>query len=234
MKKVILFSLVALGLLVQNSFAQSFSVAHDTSFAWTGGSVDVHQTMNNTSGGPLTISWKIIDHTLASGWTVDGVCDNHTCYPDNVLTNNATYDADEVAAGVPMDLKVTFNAGAGSITSTSWVTAKVWDKNMPLNSKNITFIATRAPTGVSTVVRADDNVILYPNPAKNDVNVIFDQNAGVKNIAIYNIIGKAMSIYKVNGNSAKMNLENIPSGIYFVRLFDGQGRIIATRKFTHQ
>ena len=41
-------------------------------------------------------------------------------------------------------------------------------------------------------------------------------------------------VYKVNGNSANMSLENMPGGIYFVRLVNSAGNIVATKKFTKQ
>jgi hypothetical protein len=87
---------------------------------------------------------------------------------------------------------------------------------------------------VSVVTKTDDEVSIYPNPARSHVNVVFDAALGVKNIAVYNLIGKLVSIYKVNGNSAKLDIEEIPAGIYFIRLINSQGKIVATRKFTHQ
>jgi hypothetical protein len=74
----------------------------------------------------------------------------------------------------------------------------------------------------------------YPNPAQNEVNVAYDANADIQNIALYSIIGKVLRVYKVTGNSANLDLENIPSGFYFVRLMNSHGDAVATRKFTKQ
>jgi hypothetical protein len=63
---------------------------------------------------------------------------------------------------------------------------------------------------------------------------LFNEAAGIRNIAVYNLIGKPVMVYKVtDNNSAKLNIGSIPSGVYFLRLFDGQGRVTAIRKFTH-
>ena len=43
-----------------------------------------------------------------------------------------------------------------------------------------------------------------------------------------------MSIYRAGGNSANMSVENMPAGVYFVRLINNRGDIVATRKFTKQ
>lgn len=90
-----------------------------------------------------------------------------------------------------------------------------------------------AATGIASM-RGNDGIAVYPNPAYGELNVLFDINTGIRNITVYNLIGKAITVYKVNGNSAKLDTENLPSGIYFIRLIDGQGRVVATRKFTHQ
>lgn len=89
-------------------------------------------------------------------------------------------------------------------------------------------------TGIQSVNKTSDIVSLYPNPAGSELNVLFDGNAGIRNIIVYNMIGKPVTVYKVNGSSAKLDIENIPSGIYFIRLTDAQGHVMATRKFTHQ
>ncbi len=82
---------------------------------------------------------------------------------------------------------------------------------------------------------SNGEISMYPNPAHNELNVIFDAASDVKNILVYNIIGRVMSVYKItDSNSANLNLENIPSGIYFVRLINSHGEMVATRKFTKQ
>jgi hypothetical protein len=91
-------------------------------------------------------------------------------------------------------------------------------------------------TGVSvpTITHSANDVLLYPNPANNELNVVYDGSADIKNIGVYNIIGKLLTVYKVSGASANLNLEHIPSGIYFVRLLNSQGNAVVTRKFTKQ
>jgi len=77
-------------------------------------------------------------------------------------------------------------------------------------------------------------VLLCPNPANDELNLVYDANADVKNIAAYNMMGTVMAIYKVDGPSANLNLEAMPSGIYFVRLSNSYGQEVPTKKFTKQ
>src|SRR3954471_18984322 len=80
-------------------------------------------------------------------------------------------------------------------------------------------------TGIQSINRASDIITLYPNPAGNELNVLYDANAGIRNIIVYNMIGKPVMVYKVTGNSAKLDIENIPSCIYFIRMIDGQSHV---------
>jgi hypothetical protein len=82
--------------------------------------------------------------------------------------------------------------------------------------------------------------------ATTALNVVFDIkfnritsqkefDADVKNIAIFNIKGEQVNMFKVGSTtSASLNVENLPAGIYFVRLMNGNGEVGATRKFTKQ
>jgi hypothetical protein len=233
MKKALLTVVIFLSYIASQSVnAQSFSVAHDTAAGYTSTTIDVHNSvLNLSSTTSLIMAWKVTDSFVSGGWHIVGLCDNNLCYPQ---PTTATHESLSINPSTPMDTKVQFDGTNAPNNSFCWVTIRYWDKNSPFVIKNITYIAYKNPTGVTGVTREDDDILLYPNPARDVVNVVFDGNAGIKSVAIYNMIGKVVSAYKVAGNSAKLEIDGIPSGIYFVRLLDAQGRIVATRKFTHQ
>ncbi len=234
MKRLLLFTLVALGISSnQLAIAQAFTAPQDTIYGYATESFTIKTKLTNTSGSSLKISWMLDDYSTPANWMISGVCDNSQCHPFSNVTGNQVKEASPIDAGAQLETYVDFNAAAAA-TGKSWATVKYWTKADQSDAKSVTYIATKVATNVNNVSKVDDNVTLYPNPAKENVNVIFPQNAGVKNIAVYNMIGKVVSVYKVVGNSAKLDIDNIPSGIYFVRLLDAQGHIVATRKFTHQ
>jgi hypothetical protein len=90
--------------------------------------------------------------------------------------------------------------------------------------------------GTLPLLRCTDDVVVYPNPAPgNELNIVYDPSADVKRIAVYNLIGNMVAIYKVTGNnSANLNLETLAPGIYFVRLYNTQGDVVVAKKFTRQ
>jgi len=230
--------LLAIYLLIAGFSAtgQSFTFQNgDTSTVYSVASdIKVYNKIKATSSTALNLKWKVDSHDIPSGWVLNGICDNNLCYTDtqdllggtNYYTgayNNSTFD----------NFYVWLNASGAPLGSSAVLTIQVSDTGAHYN-KMVTFIAKKQATGVTTVTKVDDDVTIYPNPAREALNVVFNDNMGVRNIAVYNLIGKIVSIYKVHGNSAKLDLTEVPSGIYFVRLMNSQGQIVATRKFTHQ
>lgn len=215
----------------------------------------VYNNIKSGSSTPVKLDWKIISHNLGSnpGWPLydaniggAGFCDNILCrsvLPTNVSNNlftdsnmiqhsddynNATYE------GEAHNFYMQFVCNNPAIGSSAYVRVRATDANGS-GSKVMTFVGYRAATGVTTTTY-NDEVVLYPNPAREAVNVIYDPNAGVKTIAVYNLIGKLMGpIYRPSSNgSAKIALEDMPNGVYFLRLMDARGHVVATRRFNRQ
>ncbi len=66
------------------------------------------------------------------------------------------------------------------------------------------------------------SVNLYPNPATNSVNLLFNLNNSEKvNVKIYNVVGQELNTFEENlprgNNSLNININNYRPGIYFVK-----------------
>ncbi len=246
--KKILPLIIALSTLITPKVvkAQSFSVI-DTVYSTMATSGSVTDIITNHTSSGLVLKWRVDTTNFPIEWLADtafGICDNYICHyndagtPPFYLWNPSTDTGGIcVSAAYPADSTGDFHLSlnlTGGRSGTYFVTVGIFDP-VPLGtSHTMTFIITK-PAGVSVPnVPGSKDVLLYPNPASNELNLVYDAASDIKNIAVYNIIGKAMSVYKVTGNSANLNLENIPSGIYFVRLYNGSGNVVATRKFTKQ
>lgn len=220
----------------QKASAQSFTLeGGDTVKANGTGAIHIDNLIKNNTASSLTLSWIVTNSSVPTGWEFDGMCDNNTCYTSlSYITSNPQTTA-AIAAGAKISqFYASFDATNASNGSTAFITAKITDPASPNNPKYATFIATKSATGVVSVIKSDDEVTLYPNPARNNLNVVFNENAGVKTIAVYNLIGKPVSTFRVSGASAQLDISDIPSGVYFIRLMDAQNRVLATRKFTRQ
>lgn len=235
------FLLVGLSLFTiataNNSFAQSFSFPKDTvKYAVQGGegAEEIHNDIKNETSGQLTLSWKIFNETFPSSWeSIFGLCDNVLCYGNNIITAGTTQQTNPIPASANMPFKIQMDFNPTAVVSGSYeFSVSVTDGTY---TDTMTFVVEKFPTSVNSVNRNIDAVTVYPNPARDELNVKFNANANINYITVYNMIGKALTVYKVSApNSAKLDIQNLPAGIYFIRLSDTQGRIAATRKFTRQ
>lgn len=72
-------------------------------------------------------------------------------------------------------------------------------------------------------------IYIYPNPAKNDINIDISLKAIIE---IYNIQGQLLKIIVVNDKKTSVDISNFSSGMYFVKVKTEQG--IAIKKFTKE
>lgn len=80
----------------------------------------------------------------------------------------------------------------------------------------------------TTVLIAEDQIKLYPNPVKNE---LFISGIAAANslISIYNAVGKKLEERNANGTHVKFDVSNFGKGLYFARFSDG-----SSRKFVKQ
>jgi hypothetical protein len=82
----------------------------------------------------------------------------------------------------------------------------------------------------NTVINSTD-VVISPNPAQDFVNVRFNLTVASKiKVSAYNLVGsevitKDMGTYNAGSNLVKLNINDLPSGIYFVTLQAGNSRV---------
>ncbi len=89
--------------------------------------------------------------------------------------------------------------------------------NINLSAQNFT------PT-VSINEFVSDKFNLYPNPATNVVTISNSENIGIKELLIYDITGRQISIYSYkNENEVQLNIENLSSGTYFLHIVTDEG-----------
>jgi uncharacterized delta-60 repeat protein len=98
------------------------------------------------------------------------------------------------------------------------------------NGINNDFAITRL---TNTVLSVDDfnneasNVIIYPNPVTNSLNIKTSNELDVIEYSIYNMLGQI--IYKSDDNNGKVNTTNFSNGIYNIQIKTNKG--IVSKKF---
>ena len=73
-----------------------------------------------------------------------------------------------------------------------------------------------------------EDIIIYPNPASNHFT-IYNIPPSAQYITVYNVLGKTI-LKKTVTRTQETVIINVPNGIYFCELNDGE-KIISTKKF---
>ena len=70
---------------------------------------------------------------------------------------------------------------------------------------------------VTSISEVENNIAIFPNPATDIVEISATQN--ITRIEVVSATGQIMHETEVNEESVSINVENLPSGTYFVRIF---------------
>jgi hypothetical protein len=83
---------------------------------------------------------------------------------------------------------------------------------------NIWFHLTSIP--LSTTNFNATNIKLYPNPAKDKMNIVFNNTNDVNSMKITDVTGRVVHTENIasNANSIEVNTKNYPAGIYFCEI----------------
>ena len=72
-----------------------------------------------------------------------------------------------------------------------------------------------------------NNIITYPNPSKNEINIQLQNNDSVESIEVYSLLGKKINI--LNQNKNRLDISHLSKGVYVIKI---QGsRKSYTKKF---
>ena len=74
----------------------------------------------------------------------------------------------------------------------------------------------------------DGQVTLYPNPAKEYVDIRVDGDVNVTMMDVYDIYGKLVNTVAVVDNPTRINVSGLADGMYFVRVTTEQGTVTKT------
>lgn len=141
-------------------------------------------------------------------------------------TGTAMPSSQTVSMVTPINLSYTFGTTPKIFTNLSLMKAIVWVQDLTTKeiyqSKAISIV-----TSIDEVASTLSSFDIYPNPFKDFTTVAFTlkQAENVK-MEVYNMLGELVSSDDKGGmtpgyNSVELNAENLPSGMYFVKLSAG-------------
>ena len=74
----------------------------------------------------------------------------------------------------------------------------------------------------------ENNVTLFPNPAREYVDIRVDGNVNVTAMEVYDVYGKLINTVNVIDNPTRINVNGLADGMYFVRVTTEQGVVTKT------
>jgi len=100
---------------------------------------------------------------------------------------------------------------------------KMVDKNGQYTYSNVIIVHKNPVSG---------NILVYPNPAKDIVNIIIADNSGKYVVQLYNVAGymEKQEDASMQGNVITINCAELSSGIYFLKLINKENGSIVTTK----
>lgn len=102
----------------------------------------------------------------------------------------------------------------------------IWSTNLILDNEVIVRYTVMETTGVIELDNFNNKIHIYPNPAVNKLQIVFDKTINfdeIKSISIYNLCG--VKILEANKYSEIVDLNGFPSGIYLIDIKIGNNHI---------
>ncbi|MBA3901518.1 MAG: T9SS type A sorting domain-containing protein, partial [Bacteroidetes bacterium] len=192
----------------------------------------------HSSGGGLGVecNYMFPGDSDPLGWGTGGM---QQATWSEVTENNVPWDRRFIMSAGPF----TFQPGAVN----SMMVGVLWARDM--NGDNITAISKlqaasdRAQevadecfasfsVGISKYTLKNHNISVFPNPFVTFTDVYFDNNELEKpiNVEVYGMNGNIILKDQVQGDLYRINRNNLPSGVYFIRVIAADKAVLTTKK----
>ena len=78
----------------------------------------------------------------------------------------------------------------------------------------------------------EQSVSLYPNPTSQYVDVLSKDGITILNVEVYDMYGKLLLRSEVTENPKRVNVSELASGVYLMRVVTDRGRV--TKRFVRR
>lgn len=169
--------------------------------------------------GSAEVLWKIDSIYYPSAWELS-LCDIETC---PIITDTTGTNTFTLAGKATGELKMGYTPNG--VSGTSYVRVGIVVEGT--TDSVIYMVYTAKITADITAIKGTSEgygFSLYPNPASNKLNLTIKDYSEIQKIAIYNVIGKEVSNFKINENLKTIDLSSFNNGVYIVKIFDKNGQ----------
>jgi len=166
---------------------------------------DIPTGLNATDvqGESITITWD--NNASVSSWNIQYRPTGGQLSTASSTTNSYTITG--LTSGTTYQIQVQANCGDGNLSDWS-------------SAINVT------TTGITNWL--ENSVTLFPNPAKEYVDIRIDGDLNVKMMEVYDVYGKLVNTVNVIDNPTRINVSSLANGMYFVRVTTEAGAVTKT------
>jgi hypothetical protein len=160
-------------------------------------------TASDIQGESVTITWN--NDANVNSWNIQyrpmgGQLSTAT-------SNTNSYTITGLTGGTTYQIQVQANCGDGNLSDWS-------------SAINVT------TTGIANWL--ENSVTLFPNPAKEYVDIRIDGDLNVTMMEVYDVYGKLINTVNVIDNPTRINVSSLANGMYFVRVTTEAGSVTKT------
>ena len=160
-------------------------------------------TASEVTGESITISWD--NDPNVSTWNIHY---NPVGGQLSMATSNTnSYTISGLTSNTPYQINVQADCGNGNLSE--------WSPAITVTT-----------TGIDSWLA--NSVSLYPNPAKEYVDIRVDGDLNVTMMEVYDVYGKLINAMNVIENPTRINVSNLANGMYFVRVTTEAGMVTKT------
>lgn len=181
--------------------------------------------VTNLGTETISITWDRISEDLNGDNCRSLVCDNVQCWSPSTFTNTLTLGPNESSV-----MDVHFQSNQASLGSCGGLVTLLIET--PVGTIAAVYEAVTWAVGISETYQEEINV--YPNPVRDQLNIDFNSFTNVTRVEIYNVIGKLVSVQDLYSSyySVTVDTYNFEEGMYFINMFNERGEIVDTKVFS--
>ena len=165
---------------------------------------NLHAT--NTDIHAIEIAWD--PNANVSSWNVRYRMAGNGAW-NNATANTNSYTISGLTQNTEYEIQVQANCGDNNLSE--------WSSTLTVTTLN---------DGIVNYL--ESSVTLFPNPAKEYVDIRVDGELNVTNMEVFDVYGKLLNTVNVIDNPTRINVNNLANGMYFVRVTTDKGTVTKT------
>ena len=191
---------------------------------------DYHFQITNNGSSDITFVVEVTAFSVPADANGIAVCACGACTPINsvptqigaatLLVAGDTYGEEGNSNYELADVNYNSNGSTGDAS----ITVKVYEQGNTLNSVEFTLSKTAGLSNLNI-----NNVLVYPNPAINNIVLRTSSNMVGANIILTNLLGKVIFKHSIRSKKETIDVSNFNKGIYFYSIIKDR-RIFETKK----